>query len=477
MADMIRFPDEKETTLNYLPMLLSKDTTFIIGPIATLLGYLMNGIFWVLSRIGLPNTGLSIIIFTIIIYMALMPLTVRQQKFSKLQQIMQPELTKIQKKYQNRKDQDSMMKQNEETQALYKKYGVSPMGSCVQLLIQMPILFALYRVIYNIPAYVTEVKQAFFPLVDLLISKGSAASEYLQSTSAASNYARHFTNESFTSGVTSYVQNTFIDVLNRFSTGDWQELSAKFSDLSGDISTTVTKLERYNNFLGLNIGNSPWFTFRQAITAGSIIGIIAAVIVPVLAAVTQLINVALMPTSTSSTGNEQADSMANSMKTMNYIMPIMSAFFCFTLPAGMGLYWIAGSVIRSIQQVTINRSVDRMDMDAYLKKQEEKNRKKAEKRGDKPTAYQRMMEYSNMNTRNDPQALSNSGKNRTLSQKAGYQNRTGKSSPSSDTKQQTADSGSAAKHYRKGSLAEKANMVQEYNQAGRSSSSRSSRKK
>lgn len=462
--------------MNYFPMLLSKDTTFIIGPIATLLGYLMNGIFWVLSKIGLPNTGLSIIIFTIIIYMALMPLTIRQQRFSKLQQVMQPEMNAIQKKYKNRKDQDSVMKMNEEQQAVYKKYGVSPMGSCLQLLIQMPILFALYRVIYNIPAYVTEVKQAFFPLVDNLIAKGQTATDYLQSTSAASQYARHFTNENFTNGVQTYVENTFIDVLNRFSTGDWQELSAKFSDLSGEIATTVGKLERYNNFLGLNIGNSPWYTFRQAISAASVIGIIAAVIVPVLAAVTQLINVALMPTSNTSTGNDQADSMTQSMKTMNYVMPIISAFFCFTLPAGMGLYWIAGSVIRSIQQVAINRSVDKMDMDAYLAKQEEKNRKKAEKRGDKPTAYDRMMQYSNMSTRNDPQALTNSQK-KTLSQKAGYQNNagnggkknSGKTSSSSSGTQENGNTASSAstKKYRKGSLAEKANMVQEYNQTSR----------
>lgn len=176
-------------------------------------------------------------------------------------------------------------------------------------------------------------------------------------------------------------------------------LGDKFTNLTGDIQTTVEKLERYNNFLGLNIGNSPWFTFKEALAVGSIIGIIAAVIVPVLAAVTQLINVALMPMQTSSTGDPQQDQMASSMKTMNYIMPLMSAWFCFTLPAGMGLYWIAGSVIRSLQQIFINKSVDRMDMDAFLKKQEEKNRKKAEKRGDKPTAYERMMEYSQMNTK------------------------------------------------------------------------------
>ena len=450
-------------------MLLTQDNTFLIGPISTLLGYLMNGIFWILEKIGIPNIGLSIIIFTVIIYMALMPLTVRQQKFSKLQQKMQPELAKIQAKYKNRKDQESMLRMNEETQALYKKYGVSPMGSCVQLLIQMPILFALYRVIYKIPAYVGQVKNAFYPLVTNLMADAGSR-DYLQATSAAAQYANEFKTDDFINGVGHAVENVYIDVLNRFSSADWVALGDKFTNLTSDIQTTVAKLEQYNNFLGLNIGNSPWFTFKNALAAGSILGIIAAVIVPLLAAVTQLINVALMPMQTSSTGDPQQDQMASSMKTMNYIMPLMSAWFCFTLPAGMGLYWIAGSVIRSLQQIFINKSVDRMDMDAFLKKQEEKNRRKAEKRGDKPTAYERMMEYSQMNTKNGQESLSGAGnaasKRKTLSEKAGYQNRSnGKgAAPAAETQE--------VRKYRKGSLSEKANMVAEYNSAARNTGSK-----
>lgn len=450
-------------------MLLTQENTFLIGPISTLLGYLMNGIFWILEKIGIPNIGFSIIIFTVIIYMALMPLTVRQQKFSKLQQKMQPELAKIQAKYKNRKDQESMLRMNEETQALYKKYGVSPMGSCVQLLIQMPILFALYRVIYKIPAYVGQVKNAFYPLVtNLMADEGSK--DYLQATSAAAQYANEFKMDDFVNGVGHTVENVYIDVLNRFSSADWVALGEKFTNLTGDIQTTVAKLEQYNNFLGLNIGNSPWFTFKNALEAGSILGIIAAVIVPLLAAVTQLINVALMPMQTSSTGDPQQDQMASSMKTMNYIMPLMSAWFCFTLPAGMGLYWIAGSVIRSLQQIFINKSVDRMDMDAFLKKQEEKNRKKTEKRGNKPTAYERMMEYSQMNTKNGQESLSGTGNNaarhKTLSEKAGYQNRSNGNSTAPAAENQEA------RKYRKGSLSEKANMVAEYNSAARNTGSK-----
>ncbi len=431
-------------------VLLTKSTTFIIGPIAQLLGYLMNGIFFVLNTIGLPNIGLAIILFTLIIYLAMMPLTVKQQKFSKLQAVMQPELQKIQSNYKNKKDNDSMMRMNEETQAVYRKYGVSPTGSCVQLLIQMPILFALYRVIYNIPAYVTQVREAFSPLVETL-AKTAGAAEYLQETEPARQFASQFTSSNFVDNVGNTVINTFIDVLNRFSTGNWADLAAKFPDLSGEITTTQGLLAEYNNFLGLNIGDSPWFTLRSGLAAGSVFAIIAAVAVPLLAAVTQMINVALMPQpSSQSTGNEQQDQMAASMKTMNMVMPIMSAWFCFTLPAGMGLYWIAGSVIRSVQQVAINKTINKMDMDAYIAKNVEKAKKKAAKNEGKETVSQRIMnQYSNMNTKTLESASGSAAqtdreKERKLEQaKKTYQN----------------------KKYKEGSLASKANMVSSFNDA------------
>ena len=119
----------------------------ILGPLAKLLGMAMNGIYFLLSKIGITNVALTIIVFTVIIYLCLMPLTVKQQKFSKMTQIMNPEIQAIQKKYKNRRDQESMAKMNEETQAVYKKYGVSPTGSCVQMVIQLLILLPLYRVI------------------------------------------------------------------------------------------------------------------------------------------------------------------------------------------------------------------------------------------------------------------------------------------------------------------------------------------
>lgn len=141
----------------------------ILGPIAKFLGWIMNGIYNGISQLTggrVESVVLSIVIITVIIYMCLLPLTIKQQKFSKLSQKMQPEMQAIQAKYKDKKDQASMAAMQQETQLLYEKYGVSPMGSCVQMLIQMPILFALYRVFYNIPAYLGGVKDSFSGLVD-----------------------------------------------------------------------------------------------------------------------------------------------------------------------------------------------------------------------------------------------------------------------------------------------------------------------
>ena len=139
----------------------------ILGPIAKFLGWILNWIYVFTSEVlGIENVGLSIILLTLVIYTLMLPFTYKQQKFSKMSQKMQPELKKIQDKYKGKKDEASMMAMNQETQMLYQKYGISPMGSCGQMLIQMPIWLALFRVFNNVPAYVTSVKDKFVGIAD-----------------------------------------------------------------------------------------------------------------------------------------------------------------------------------------------------------------------------------------------------------------------------------------------------------------------
>lgn len=376
-------------------IVLTQNSGVILGPIAKVLGFLMNGLFNLLVAIGLPYVALAIILFTVLVYLAMTPLTYKQQKFAKLQSKMGPELQAIQAKYKGKKDNESMTAMNAETQAVYAKYGVSPSGSCIQLAIQMPILLAMYRVLYAVPAYITKVKDAFFPLVDKLIAESGSA-EFLQSFKTSSMYSKQFTNELFLAGDTTYVQNTYIDALNRASSADWTSLSAKFGSLSSDIDATKATLDHFNAFLGMTISESPWNTIKDAAVNGKFLIVIIAILIPVLAGLTQFINVKLMPNSGGNTGNEQADQMAQQMKTMNTIMPLMSVYFCLTLPVGMGLYWIMGAVIRTVQQIILNKKIDKIDFDALIEANKEKAAKKNAKNQEK---IEEMQKYAGFSTR------------------------------------------------------------------------------
>ena len=418
-------------------MLLTKTTTFIIGPVASLLGYIMNAIFWLQEKIGIPNIGLCIILFTIVIYMLMMPLTIKQQKFSKLQEKMNPEIQAINKKYKDKKnDQAAMMKMNEETQAVYQKYGVSPMGSCVQLLIQMPVLFALYRVIWNIPAYVTSVKDAFIPLAQELLTK-TGVQEFMAEIAKASAIKFEEVTEL-----------TLIDVLYKFKPTNWTELAAKYPEIEELIFSTQSEVDNMNFFLGLNIADAPMQIITSAFATGAFLLAIGAALIPILAAVTQWLNSKLMmaknDNSSNKPGNSQADTMANTMKTMNNVMPIMSAVFCLSLPVGMGIYWIAGAVVRSIQQIWVNRQIAKIDIDELIKTNVEKMNKKREKQGLPP---QKITNTAKMATRNIPAEK-----------------------PEISEEERQAKIQKSTEYYKSnttakpGSLAAKAQMVQQYNE-------------
>jgi YidC/Oxa1 family membrane protein insertase len=405
----------------------------------------MNGIFSVLNAIGIPNSGLAIIIFTIVIYLCLLPLTYKQQKFSKLQTKMSPELQAIQAKYKGKKDNDSMLAMQQETKEVYAKYGVSQTGSCLQLLIQMPILFALYRVIYSIPAYVNIVKNSFSPLVeDLMATTG--ASDFLQTLSSAAMFKGQFTNDAFTSGDTAYIKNTFIDVLNKASSADWANITAQFPNLTASIENTHDALNRFNYFLGLNIGDTPRYMITEAFANKNFALLFGGIIIPVLAALTQWINTKLMPqpaNDNKSNADDPTAQMQQSMKTMNIMMPIMSAIFCISLPAGMGLYWIAGAVIRSIQQIVINKHIDSIDMDAEIAK----NIAKYQEKMAKMKSTSDMNVYAKLSTRSSDLASKSSV-----------------SDAEKEEKLQKATSIYNGKEIRKDSLLAKANMVKEFNE-------------
>ena len=421
----------------------------ILGPIAKLLGMLMDWIYSGISDITggrVESVVLSIVIITIIIYMCLLPLTIKQQKFSKLSQKMQPEMQAIQAKYKDKKDQASMMAMQEETQLLYQKYGISPMGSCVQMLIQMPILFALYRVFYNIPAYLSGVKGSFTGLVDSIQQTSGyqdtlvkLMDKYNVVTSSGLNASNAASKLADATGDT--LSNYIIDILYKLPSKGWDALmDGKFFDgIQSAVEKTHDALLHFNYFLGLNISDTPWYIIKSNFTDKPdkwLLFVILALLIPVLSYLTQMINIKLMPQATN--GNDQ---MANQMKMMNLMMPLMSLFICFTVPVGLGIYWICSALVRGIQQFFVNRHIENLDLEAVMAKNEEKAKKKREKMGLSEDYIKKAAQI----------------KTKSIDSKANV-------SASADTEEKLAKAAEYKANAKSGSLASKANMVKEFNE-------------
>lgn len=425
-------------------IVLTKTGGSILGPIANVFGYVMNFLFLMTSKLGILNIGLCIILFTIVTRLLLFPLTIKQQKTSKLMSVMQPELNAIQKKYKGKEDQQSMMMMQTETKAVYEKYGTSMMGGCLPLLIQMPILFALYRVIYNIPAYVTSVKWYFELVVDALPA-GFQSNATFQALAEAHNMV---------GDKIDFTQvNTVIDLLYKLTDKQWGELTASsaFPNLleltTQNGENVVNSIHRLQNFCGVNIAYTPMTIIMDFFNGqGSILVALAALSIPILAGLTQWFSSKIMMAGQPSQDPDAPG--AGMMKQMNVMMPLMSVFFCFTFPAAIGIYWVASSVFQIIQQMIVNAYLNKVDMDEMIKKNLEKANAKRAKKGLPP---QKISQNATMNARNiqAAQQREEQARNEKLER----------------TKQQVKESN---EYYNKdakpGSLASKAAMVAKYNE-------------
>jgi len=373
-----------------LSLFLAQSEAFIIGPIAQFFGIIMNALFVFLENFGIQNIGVCIILFTIIVNIIMLPLTVKQQKFSKLSKLMNPEIQAVQKKYKGKRDTVSMQKMNDETQAIYDKYGTSATGSCLPLAIQLPVIWGLYNVVLNVPSYVESVKNIFTPLVNSVMGISGYENTIIEFVKTAGITRVPVSEASFET--VEKATTTLIDVFYNCSTNGWNILRDTFAGLGGTISTVEASMNSMNNFLGLNIANSPVEIIKTSFTEGNMLLVFMAILIPVLAAVTNYINTMLMP--------QQADdnsTMANSLKTMNIVMPIFSAFLCLTFATGIGLYWIANSVVRGIIQFITNKHLDSIDFDAEIEKNLEKAEKKREKK--KGVTSQQIIENSQISTK------------------------------------------------------------------------------
>lgn len=347
-------------------LFLTQDQGKIIGPFVILMGFVIDALYKFLALFGIESAAWTIVLMTFIINGLMIPLTIKQQKSSKLQSRMAPELNAIQKKYKGKTDQQSMLAQQAETKAVYDKYGTSALSGCLPMLITLPIMLALYRVIYNVPAYVGAVKE-YYENVAVLIQGTNGYVDILQtylgqvaiSTKGWGDVAHAL------STADSNSVNYIIDILAKLTPDQWNSLANDFPTIQTQIMTFYQEISHVNSFLGMDITSMPSLTSIS-------------VIIPVLAVVTQFISTKLMTVNNPIDPDNPA---AATMKSMNITMPIVSGIMGLFLPIGVGLYWVAGSVFRIIQQFFINKYFEKMDIDQLIEKNRAKAEKKRQKRG------------------------------------------------------------------------------------------------
>ena len=448
-------------------MILTKASGLIMGPISALMGWIFSLIYNLFYGLNIYSIGFSIIVFTVIIRLAIFPLSVKMTRNSKIQQYLQPEFNKITKKYKGKKDQESMIKQNKEMSELRAKYGIKTSSGCFTSLIQFPIFIALYNVINNIPAYVAKVRALYEPIANAIFRSNNgftlfkAFVENEENNKILSRVASLRTKtgmpefSSVTDAASEFGKsalNTIIDVLAKCNDAMFSQLSEAFSknpEVAKAIVENQEAIHRSNDFFGINLTDAPGFKWSWAL------------IIPIASFLVQYLSIKVMPTQ--KTGDEQQDQVAETMKRTMIFMPIMMLFVTIVTPAGLGLYWAVSGFVGLIITIATNKYYDNVDMEKIIEKQVAKVEAERAKKGDKKSWSERMMEKAYgtegeaaENARNMNKYSNTKLKNYTSP--TAYKNE----NQSSDVEDRT-DTG---KKYKAGSISARANSVRDYNNKG-----------
>ncbi len=294
------------------------------------LGYPLGWVMWLCYQIT-HNYGISLLLFTILIRLVLFPLSLKQQKSTVKMQILKPQMDELQAKYKNNKE-----KLNEEMMKLYQKEGYNPASGCLPLLIQMPILFGLIEVIYRPLKHILR-----FPADVISVAENIALGLHPQ---------RIHSLKGLNSAQIYIIQ-------------DIQSGSGAYSSLAPNILEQIKEFPL--RFLGMNLGDTPTVAMLGEIFKGMWNPII---LIPILSGATALlvsiISMRVMPKTDAAAANA-------SMKSMMYMMPIFSTMIAFSVPAGVGLYWIYSNLVSMGQTLVLNKYFNPKEMAEKAKAERE----------------------------------------------------------------------------------------------------------
>jgi YidC/Oxa1 family membrane protein insertase len=286
--------------------------------IATLMGVTLNGIY---NYTGF-NYGVAIILFTILIKILLIPLSVKQYKSTLKMQEVQPIVAEIQRKYK-----DDAEKLNQELSKVYLENKVNPFGGCATLLIQIPILWALFLVIQQPLTYMLQIPRTDITAATAIVNETTTYKEgsVIRQTSINNNDTPEQKTHAYTlRNKISQKSDTFKKL---FEKGNLLNFIFPFSGFGIDLAQSPQ----------LNRLNLLWF-------------------IPILAGYTTYLS---SKVSMAQTTGAQGSAMQTNMM---IVFPLMAGYFTFLVPAGMGLYWLISNVVQILQQIIMNKQFNKKEV-------------------------------------------------------------------------------------------------------------------
>lgn len=276
---------------------------------------------WLYNLTG--NYGAAILLFALAVNLILTPFMAKSKKGMMRQTRLQPKIQELQRRHEG-----NQQKLNEEMQKLYREEGVNPMSGCLWSLIPFPILIALYSVI----------RQPFSRMMFVAEGVVDAVKEFCINSGWYTAPAK----------TDAYVEIKLANIMHEH----WDETVAYIQSLG---LSTKELVDLDFSFLGVNLGTVPWDTMKLIFAGTAVVGIatIGLALIPLISAGLSWLGMKVANMANPQTGVETQQQAQ--MKSMSLMMPLMSLWFCFIMPAAMGVYWIGNSVFGMIRDFILTK--------------------------------------------------------------------------------------------------------------------------
>lgn len=320
----------------------------IVGPISSFLGFILDFIYNLTEFIAGPAAlGWSIIIFTILVNLAILPLGIKMQANMKKMQDLKPQIDAINEKYKDKKDKESQQQKAMEIQNVYGSNNVNPLAGCLPMFLQMPIFITLFNMFQLPYLFISNLHDVYSQIATQIMSIPNFHT-YIQNTTSIGLDKMPANMERLLLGEMSDLLRLF----NVYTPQDWQTLLYVLPSqyLNYDyIQSLLYQKDAMEHFLGISLVQNAGFLWPG-------------ILLPIFAGATTFFSSRIMmknqPTP-SSGGEGMASAMATQQKVMSYGMPIMMSFFTITAPGAVGLYWITNNLCQIAKQKGLNKIIDK----------------------------------------------------------------------------------------------------------------------